>query len=135
MSKINHREDDEQKALFQCAAYNKELKWLHAIPNGGKRDAREGARLKAQGVKAGVHDTFLPKARGAYHGCYIEMKFGKNKLSENQKKFAIDMIDEGYCMFTCYNSGEAIDAIKLYLKLKAGETISESCRLLSVHHT
>ena len=131
----NHKEDDEQKYLFQEAAYYKELKWLHAIPNGGKRDAREGRRLKLQGTKAGVHDTFLPKARGIYHGCYIEMKYGKNKLSDKQKEFAADICAEGYCMFTCYSACDAMKAIKIYLKLKPDESISESCPYLSSHHT
>ncbi len=117
MSRINHKEDDEQKALFTEAGYYSELKWLHSIPNGGRRDAREGARLKRQGVRAGVLDIFLPKARGIYHGLYIEMKYGNNTLSENQEKFAINAANEGYCVFVCYSANEAMASIKLYLKL------------------
>lgn len=132
--KNNHKEDDEQKALFQYAAYNKELEWYLAVPNGGKRNIREATRLKSQGVKAGVHDTFLPKARGIYHGLWLELKIGKNKLSEKQNKFAIDMVDEGYCVCVCYSSAEAIKAIKTYMGLKPDEFISESCPYLSAHY-
>ncbi len=43
-----------------------ELAWLHAIPNGGSRGDDEktrairGGALKAEGVKSGVADVFLP---------------------------------------------------------------------------
>lgn len=46
-----------------------ELKWLHHIPNGGSRGdnaksrAIQGAKLKAEGVKTGVPDLFLPKPK------------------------------------------------------------------------
>ena len=54
MSKANHFEDDEQAAVFDWAAHMPALKWMHSIPNGGKRNIREAARLKRQGVKSGV---------------------------------------------------------------------------------
>lgn len=37
-----------------------ELEWLHAIPNGGARDGFTAASLKAEGVKRGILDMFLP---------------------------------------------------------------------------
>lgn len=37
-----------------------ELRWLHAIPNGGQRDKITAGKLKAEGVKKGVLDVFLP---------------------------------------------------------------------------
>src|ERR1043166_9911283 len=39
------------------------LKWLHAIPNGGERTARTAALLKAEGVRKGGADVFLPVPR------------------------------------------------------------------------
>lgn len=42
------------------------LEWFHAIPNGGSRGDDDksrkirGAQLKAEGVRQGVADTFLP---------------------------------------------------------------------------
>lgn len=47
---------------------------LHAIPNGGLRDKVTGARLKAEGVKDGVPDCFLPVPRNVWAGLYVEMK-------------------------------------------------------------
>lgn len=131
MSRNNHGEDDEQSAFINFCEYNKQLKHIYAIPNGGKRDVREAARLKKQGVKAGVLDLFLPKPKGIYHGCYLEFKYGKNKLTSNQIDFALDAVAEGYCVFVCYSSLEAIAAINLYMGLNSGGSISESCRFLS----
>lgn len=37
-----------------------ELHWLHAIKNQGHGDAIRGNRSRAEGVKAGVLDVFLP---------------------------------------------------------------------------
>lgn len=38
-------------------------------------------------MKNGVSDVCLPLARGIYHGFYIEMKYGKNKLTDEQFLF------------------------------------------------
>jgi len=141
MYRKKNSEANEQTAFFEWAEYVNELKWMHSSLNGAflagdkVQRAIQMKKLKAQGMKNGVLDVFLPKAKGAYHGMYIEMKFGKNKMTDEQKKFAIDIAAEGYCIFTCYNSGEAIDAVKLYLKLKPEETISSACSFLSKNHT
>ncbi len=110
-----HIEDDNQKALFQWAAHIKELRWMHAIPNGGKRNAREGARLKAQGAKSGVWDIFLPLPLNGVSGLYIEMKSGNNKLTENQKEFGEAMKNNGYQCNVCYSWIEAKKVISDYI--------------------
>lgn len=46
---MNHQESQEQQALFEWAAYHPELELMHHIPNGGKRNPREAARLKREG--------------------------------------------------------------------------------------
>ncbi len=68
-------ESAQQVALFCWASKPQTreqypgLRWLHHIPNGGARgdSARSaaivGARLKAEGVKPGVCDLFLPVPR------------------------------------------------------------------------
>jgi len=59
-------------------------KLLIAVPNGGKRNAREAARLKAEGVVPGVADLLL-LVTNCDHGCLgIEMKAGTGKQSVNQ---------------------------------------------------
>ena len=60
---------------------------IFAIPNGGKRNAKEAYFMKRTGVKAGVPDLCVPVAKKGYHGLYIEMKYGKNKPTEAQEEW------------------------------------------------
>ena len=108
----------------QCAALgiHPELEWLHAIPNGGKRDKIEAAHLKAQGVKSGVPDLFLPVPKGDYHGLYIEMKVNKNKPTDNQIKWLSALNSFGYATAVCYSAKEARDKIEKYISIKKEET-------------
>jgi hypothetical protein len=119
------REESEQIALFQWAAMMEskypELRLLHAIPNGGHRHKATAARLKAAGVKAGVPDICLPVARGDWHGLYIELKVGKNKLTEAQRRWKDDLIRYGYLALVCYGWEEARDVIEWYLGLEIKE--------------
>lgn len=83
------------------------LKWLHAIHNQGHGDAIRGARAKAEGVKAGVADCFLPVPKYSfdhetqqtkvYLGLYIEMKkLVGGKPSSEQLDFKRDVEAYGY---------------------------------------
>ena len=114
---MRHLEDSEQAALFQWAGYIPELKWMHAIANGGKRNIREAARLKRQGVKSGVSDIFLPLPRGGFCGLYIETKRSKGRISvsKNQKQFMIDMSEAGYKAVICKGFDDAKNVINEYL--------------------
>lgn len=95
-----------------------ELRWLHAIPNGGRRDKAEAAHLKRQGVKSGVPDLHLPVARGNYHGLYIEMKVGNNKPTKNQKEWINALKANGYAVEVCYSAAAARQIIIAYLQLR-----------------
>lgn len=112
-------EDEEQTVLFSWAALMEErfpaLRWMHHIPNGGKRSKREAALFRAMGVKAGVSDIFLPAARGGWHGLYIEMKALDGRPSAEQRAFARDMGGEGYLAVFCYGAEQAERAIIAYL--------------------
>jgi len=85
----------------------KQLKWLHAIHNqgfdAGVAGKIRGGHAKAEGVKAGVADMFLPVPMPkaifdppSYHGLYIELKVGKNKPDAKQLEFIEDMRAAGY---------------------------------------
>lgn len=69
---------------------------LVAVPNGGRRDAVTGAKLKAEGVVAGVSDLLLLVPRGKYHGLCIEMKTPKGRQSEAQRQWQREMERQGY---------------------------------------
>lgn len=114
-----HHESEEQQALFQWAQLNinkyPELELLFHIPNGGKRNVREGARLKREGVKAGVPDIQLPIPRGMYYGLWVEMKSDKGKLSKNQEIWISKLRNIGHYVTVCYNWEEAKNEIEKYL--------------------
>lgn len=76
-------ESEEQICLFRwaqwaCGKYP-ELKLLFHVPNEGKRSVYTGARMRSEGLRAGVPDICLPVAKKRYHGLFVEMKVGKNK--------------------------------------------------------
>lgn len=116
-------EHTEQCALFEWAAWNEpripELALLYAIPNGGARHPAVAAKLKAEGVKAGVLDTCLPIARRGYHSAWVEMKFGKNKLSAEQDRWARQLGAEGHYVGVCWSWVEAARVYLWYLGYEA----------------
>lgn len=60
---------------------------LFAVPNGGRRDAITGAKMKAEGVLSGVSDLILLLPRGGYAALLIEMKIEKGIQSKSQKEW------------------------------------------------
>lgn len=116
---IKMSEASEQAALFQWAQLArqkyKELELLYHFPNGGKREAKEGAALKRQGVKAGVPDICLPVAKDGFFGLYIELKVGRNKTSSMQDIWIKRLRDMNYRVEVCYGWLNARDVIENYL--------------------
>ena len=123
---MNHPEHNEQVALFKWASLQTvaypELQWLFAVPNSARRSPRQGAWMKAEGLKSGVWDIFLPAVRRnndnpisrSTAGLFIEMKVGKNKLTPEQIAFRNDL-EGDYKFVVCYNWIEAKIAIMDYL--------------------
>lgn len=93
-----------------------DLKLLHHIPNGGKRDKKEAAELKRQGVKAGVPDLCLPSPKGKYCGLYIELKTEKGELSIEQEWWLQELKKCGYCTSVAYGLTQALEQIEGYLR-------------------
>lgn len=114
-------ESSHQVALFHWAKLMErvypELSRMFHVPNGGKRDRVTAARLKAEGVKAGVPDIVLPVPRGSYHGLWIELKSDDGKPSKDQREWLEYLNAEGYCALLCYGWQTAREEIELYLKL------------------
>lgn len=110
-------EHEEQVMLFKWAAMRRDLDVMYAIPNGGHRDIRVAARLKQEGVKAGVPDICIPIARGGHHGLYIELKRRKNgRVSPDQLKWLDALMREGYACAVCCGWEAARDVINEYLE-------------------
>ena len=89
---------------------------LFAIPNGGRRDKTTGARLKAEGVRAGVPDMFLALPRQDAPGLFLELKKQKGgRVSENQKTMHEALSHAGYPVCICRGWDEAKRAIEDYI--------------------
>jgi hypothetical protein len=98
-------EHDEQCAFISWCKLNEErypgLDLIFAIPNGGKRHPAVAVKLKAEGVRPGVPDLFLPVAVGEYHGLFIEMKAKGGHISHEQDEMIIRLSAEGYRVAVC----------------------------------
>jgi hypothetical protein len=104
------------------------LHWIHAIHNQGHGDKIRGGRARAEGVKSGVADIFLPIPRrfGTWfsHGLYIEMKrpdakpvrqSSKGGLSDDQIAFKEHCDSFDYAWTVEYGWLEGVQALKSYL--------------------
>jgi len=96
-------ESDLQRAIImwsrtQLTKYP-QLLWLHAVPNGGFRDAKEAVGLQSQGVKAGILDLALDVSRGGYNGFKLELKRPGGKCakpSSDQEQYMQFCTEQGY---------------------------------------
>lgn len=96
-----HEEDAIQlaSATFLRIALEPPAHWFHC-PNGGKRNEREAARLKAHGVEPGVADilAFSPMRlceQTVMQGFAIELKQPLGQLSDPQHSWAKTWIRSG----------------------------------------
>ncbi|WP_432046532.1 VRR-NUC domain-containing protein [Weeksella virosa] len=117
--KKKKRSNHESKLQQQC------VKWfrlqfrdvmIFSIPNGGSRHQKEVAKIKAEGVVAGVSDLFIMKASRGFHGLFIEMKYGKNTTTEKQDVFLAKARSERYATAVCYSFEEFVKVTTQYLK-------------------
>ena len=126
-------EHREQSLLFQRAALAEtrfpELRLLHAVQNwGGVKGPAEGARRKAEGIRAGVPDVHLPVPRDGFASLYIEMKRLKPRLTKT-KGLRLDPTKQtpeqvvwmeglravGNAVEVCHTADEAWSVLERYL--------------------
>jgi hypothetical protein len=90
---------------------------LLAIPNGGMRSKAMAGKLKAEGVRAGVPDLFLPVSVGSYHGLWLEMKTRTGgRLSPEQVSWIAHLRLQGYRVECCPGAAHGVRAISEYLR-------------------
>ena len=111
-------EHQEQVALFQALSLHPECRWIFTTPNGGLRSKTTAVNLVREGLKKGAWDIFIPLARQGFHGMFIEMKYGKNKLTPEQAEFGEFVSEQGYKTFVSYNWQDAYNAIVEYMGLE-----------------
>lgn len=109
----------EQSALFAWAGLavrqRPELALLFAVPNAAKRSLRMGAYMKAEGLRAGVPDIFLPVRRGDYGCLAIELKSMKGSATPEQKGWIERLNAHGNYATVCKGWLAAKTVIENYL--------------------
>lgn len=120
------QEWQEAEALIRWVDFNgvrlyPELEFFYAVPNGGFRHKAVAAKMKAQGVRAGVLDFNLDVARGSYHGLRIELKrHVGGSVSDAQKAWIAWFTMQGYLAVVCRGWQEARDKLIDYLENNCG---------------
>lgn len=134
---------DESKIQISCVLwwrmqYGRKYPFgLFAIPNGAmlsgdeksqpikneklkkKADAQaramKGARLKKEGLEAGVSDLFLSIPSGDLCGLWLECKTKTGPQQDSQKKFEVAVLSRGYGYAIFRSSDEFQQIVKSYL--------------------
>lgn len=123
---MNDKEHIEQVALFRLLKMHERSNPLFAnifaIPNGGHRHIRVAAKMKAEGVKAGVPDIFVAVPNTYAAGLFVEMKIKPNKPSKLQTGWMERLAAAGYDCVVCYSAEEAYRAIVSHIKDNADLT-------------
>ena len=106
----------EQRELVSWFRRKYEPCRIFAIPNGGLRSRMTAAKLKVEGVSAGVPDLFVPK-----HLLWVEMKRIKGgSLSKEQKDWRDYLINEcGHTWMVCFGAEDAKKQIEAFMQLNA----------------
>lgn len=100
--------------------------YLFHVPNGGRRSAREGNKLKKEGMHVGIPDLYMDIARGRYFGFRLELKRNTGGIVSKEQKERITVLkEEGYCAVICRGFDASVKAISDYMALKQGETMPE----------
>ncbi len=120
-------EGDHQLRLMRWAAKQSltipELELLFHVPNGGARSASTAARLRLEGVKAGVPDLCLPVARRGYHGLWIELKAEGGSASAHQNRWLNALNANGHFATVLYGADAAYRCIVDYLGISQHQSL------------
>lgn len=113
-----HAEDDLQ---MQCVRwfrlqYPQLARLLHHSPNGGRRDAREGARFKQMGTQAGFPDLILLVAAQGYHALLLELKTRTGRQQDSQKEYQQLAEAQGYRYVVIRSLEAFMDEVNTYMK-------------------
>lgn len=118
----SQRRHSEEEHRIQCScvkwfrlAYAEHRHNLFAVPNGGRRDKTTAAKLKAEGVLAGVADLILLIPNGQFHALLIEMKTRTGTQQATQKEWQRCIETYGYKYVVCRSLEDFQNEINNYL--------------------
>lgn len=88
---------------------------LFAVPNGGRRDKATGARLKEEGVMAGVADMILLHRTARYGSLCLELKTPTGRQSQSQRAWQETSERHGNRYVVVRSVKEFMEAVDEYL--------------------
>lgn len=91
---------------------------LFAVPNGGSRNKREAAIMKAEGVTAGVADVILLKPSGGYASLCVEFKTedGTQRATQKEWQTAAEGAGNKYVIVRSFDAFK--EEVEAYLSAK-----------------
>ena len=116
---MKDNEHKQQVALFKWLRlqHPKAYALTFAVPNGANTGQRQGAYMKAEGLKSGVPDIMMMVPGGGFHGLCIEYKTEKGRPSPAQLEWLDKLGGAGYMAAMCKGLDAAMETINSYLKL------------------
>lgn len=117
---MKHTEDREHIALVTwlraMERIHPDLGLAYHTPNGGYRDARQAAKFKAMGVRAGIWDIFVPVPAP---GLWVEMKAPGGRLTPGQREWRERLEPAGYRFEVAFSWVEAARYIASHVGFEA----------------
>lgn len=105
---MEFKEDKLQEQIIYAVRLYYPNSLIYAIPNGGKRNLFEAARLKRQGVTAGVSDLHFIHNGKIY---FFEVKIPGGKQSLLQSQFEKYVKSQGFKYFIVRSVDEVLNVI------------------------
>ena len=96
--------------------YPQFAKSLFAVPNGGWRNEAVAAKLKAEGVLAGVADLLLLEANWEYRGLAIELKTQEGRQSKAQEEWQRYITGRGWEYVIVRSVEQFIEVVEEYME-------------------
>ena len=119
---MKSNEHEQQSAFFDWVDImklkDKRLELCFAVPNAGKRSYGAAMYMKAEGLRAGVPDVWLPVPNKKYCGLVMENKYGGNKLTDNQELWLRKLKRVGHYVCVCRSTEQMIKEVSKYLGIK-----------------
>jgi len=111
-------EHDHQKIVISTIRRDFPGVLIFAIPNAGTASPQRGARLKEEGLLAGIPDLMIARAAQGFHGLFVEMKTLAGSASKEQKAVIAKLQAEGYRCEVAKGYDCALKIIRDYLESK-----------------
>lgn len=117
-SKPRHEESHIQRDCLRWfrLQYPDKALLCFAVPNGGARNKREAAIMKAEGVTAGVADMILLQPSNGYASLCIEFKTATGRQQDTQKRWQAEAEKAGNKYIVVRSLEDFITQIRNYLR-------------------